>query len=119
MAYNFVTIKSSNVQKENAYILYMILSSYFHKCICRSKITEENLFLYYKNMSTGKQEKRESQIINAVGRAIGKKEQSLADLNCEFWILIENGQYRLIFKTWFEEVTAIVNKDGKYQIKVA
>jgi len=48
MRYSF-TEKTSHRQQETAYMLYMIIGSYFHRCSCRSKALEENLFLYYKD----------------------------------------------------------------------
>ena len=47
MRYSFVE-KTSHRQQETAYMLYMIIGSYFHRCRCKSKAVEENLFLYYK-----------------------------------------------------------------------
>lgn len=45
MRYSF-TEKTSHRQQE----IYMIIGSYFHRCSCRSKALEENLFLYYKEL---------------------------------------------------------------------
>ena len=62
MRYSF-TEKTSHRQQETAYMLYMIIGSYFHRCSCRSKALEENLFLYYKELQEKRQVEKERQII--------------------------------------------------------
>jgi len=59
MRYSFVE-KTSHRQQETAYMLYMIIGSYFHRCRCKSKAVEENLFLYYKELREKKQVEKES-----------------------------------------------------------
>lgn len=117
MAYNFVE-KVSHEQQENAYILYMIIGSYFNKCICKSKMIEMNLMIYYKEMRFGKQERKEQLVIKAVEQIFGRRKSQLADLNCEAIIARDGSDYKLVFYTGFEEVIAAVDKNGKYQIEL-
>ncbi len=117
MAYKFATVSSSNVQKENAYILYMIVGSYFNRCICVNRLTEGNLFLYYKEMPAGKQLYREKQVIDRTERAIGSLAEDLKDMNCEVEILQVADEFRLVFRTWFHRIVVTVASDGRYRFK--
>ena len=115
---NYSAEKTLNIQKETAYILYMIIGSYFHKCICKSKMMEKNLLLYYKEMTKSKQEYMEQQIIRKVEQLFGKKQTELANMNSEATISIDENVYQIVFRTWFEDVAATVDKKGKYEIKL-
>ena len=95
MRYSF-TEKTSHRQQETAYMLYMIIGSYFHRCSCRSKALEENLFLYYKEL----QEKR------------------LAEMNAEVVISRADDLYILRFYTGFERVVVTVDEKGCYEISL-
>ncbi|MDO4189037.1 MAG: hypothetical protein Q4D29_08605 [Lachnospiraceae bacterium] len=52
--------------KADAYILYMIMGSYFNTCKCDNAILEKRLFLNYKDLSLNKQYAREEKIIAKV-----------------------------------------------------
>lgn len=52
--------------KADAYIIYMILGSYFNECKCDNAILEKRLFLNYKDLSLNKQMGREDKIIEKV-----------------------------------------------------
>ena len=117
MAYKFTTVSRSDVQKENAYILYMIVGSYFNKCICINKITECNLYLYYREMPVGKQLAREKQVIDRTEKAIGFMADDLKDLHCQVEILQVADEFRLVFRTWFHRIVVTVASDGRYRFK--
>lgn len=117
MAYKFTTVSRSDVQKENAYILYMIVGSYFNKCICLNKITECNLYLYYREMPVGKQLAREKQVIERTEKAIGFMADDLKDLHCQVEIRRDAEEIRLVFRTWFHTILVTVEPKGRYSFK--
>ena len=117
MAYKFTTVSRSDVQKENAYILYMIVGSYFNKCICLNKITECNLYLYYREMPVGKQLAREKQVIDRTEKAIGFMADDLKDLHCQVEIRRDAEEIRLVFRTWFHTILITVESNGRYRFR--
>ena len=117
MAYKFITVSRSNAQKENAFILYMIVGSYFNKCICLNKITECNLYLYYREMPVGKQLAREKQVIDRMERELGSLAEDLKDMNCEVEILQAADEIRLVFRTWFHTILITVESNGRYRFR--
>ena len=80
MRYAFLE-KRSNKQQETAYMVYMIIGSYFHKCTCKTKILENKLFLSYKEMGKDKQEEKESRIIKVVERVLGLRRREACRLS--------------------------------------
>lgn len=116
MRYSF-TEKTSHRQQETAYMLYMIIGSYFHRCSCRSKALEENLFLYYKELQEKKQEK-ERQIIKVSEGVLKDNIVDLAEMNAEAVISKVNDLYILSFYTGFERVVVTVDEKGCYEISL-
>lgn len=117
MRYSF-TEKTSHRQQETAYMLYMIISSYFHKCYCRSKVLEEKLFLYYQELQENKQVEKERQIIKVSEGVLKKCMTELAEMNAEAVISKVDDLYILSFYTGFERVVVTVDAKGRYEIKL-
>ena len=117
MRYSF-TEKTSHRQQETAYMLYMIIGSYFHKCSCRSKAVEENLFLYYKELQEKKQVEKERQIIKVSEGVLKNNIVDLAEMNAEAVISKVNDLYILSFYTGFERVVVTVDDKGCYEISL-
>lgn len=117
MAYKF-TEKTNNKQQQTTYVLYMIISSYFHKSICRTKVLETSLHLHYREMAGGRQEALEEKVIADTERELKKMLSVLEEMNCEVSIRREDGNYYLKFDTGFESVTAVVDGKGKYRIQL-
>lgn len=117
MRYSF-TEKTSHRQQETAYMLYMIIGSYFHRCSCRSKALEENLFLYYKELQEKKQVEKERQIIKVSEGVLKDNIVDLAEMNAEAVISKVNDLYILSFYTGFERVVVTVDEKGCYEISL-
>ena len=117
MRYSFVE-KTSHRQQETAYMLYMIISSYFHKCSCKSKALEENLFLYYKEIQKDRQVDKERQIIRVSEGILKDNMADLAEMNAEVVILKVNDLYILSFYTGFEMIVVTVDEKGRYEISL-
>lgn len=117
MRYSFVE-KTSHRQQETAYMLYMIISSYFHKCSCKSKALEENLFLYYKEIQKDRQVDKERQIIRVSEGVLGECLASMAQMNAEVFISKTDEMYVLRFYTGFEDIVVTVDDKGRYEISL-
>ncbi len=117
MRYSFVE-KTSHRQQETAYMLYMIISSYFHKCSCKSRALEENLFLYYKEIQKDRQVDKERQIIRVSEGVLGECLASMAQMNAEVCISKTDEMYVLRFYTGFEDIVVTVDDKGRYEISL-
>ena len=117
MRYSF-TEKTSHRQQETAYMLYMIIGCYFHRCRCKSKAVEENLFLYYKELQEKKQVEKERQIIKVSEGVLKDNIVDLAEMNAEAVISKVNDLYILSFYTGFERVVVTVDEKGCYEISL-
>ena len=118
MTNKFYDEKVNTTPEENAYMLYMIISSYFHKCYCHSKIMEKKLFLYYREMNQKYQVNIEEQMIENVEMELYSAVEILAKMNCDVQISHMNGGYQIIFYTGFESIKACIGCDGKYTIQM-
>ena len=117
MRYSF-TEKTSHRQQETAYMLYMIIGSYFHRCSCRSKALEENLFLYYKELGESRQIDKERQIIRVSEGVLKDNMTDLAEMNAEAIISKVDNLYILSFYTGFERIVVTVDDNGCYEISL-
>lgn len=117
MMYKF-NEKTNNQQQQITYVLYMMISSYFHKSICSSRVLETKLLLYYRDLSGKRQEELEEKIITNIEKELKEILPVLSGMNCIVFIRKQDENYRVIFKTGFEEVTAVVDSKGKYRIQV-
>ena len=117
MRYSF-TEKTSHRQQETAYMLYMIIGSYFHRYSCRSKALEENLFLYYKELQEKRQVEKERQIIRVSEGVLKDNMTDLAEMNAEVVISRADDLYILRFYTGFERVVVTVDEKGCYEISL-
>ncbi len=117
MRYSFVE-KTSHRQQETAYMLYMIIGSYFHRCSCKSKTVEENLFLYYKELQEKRQVEKERQIIKVSEGVLKDNIVDLAEMNAEAVISKVNDLYILSFYTGFEMIVVTVDEKGRYEISL-
>ncbi len=115
--YNFKT-NTNHKQLQTAYALYMIVGSYFHKSVCKTKVLEQKLLLYYRDLPVKKQETLEEYVILRVERILKDILPALAELDCEVTISYGNGDWRLVFCTGFESVAAVIDRDGKYSLTV-
>ena len=117
MRYSFVE-KTSHRQQETAYMLYMIIGSYFHKCSCRSKALEENLFLYYKELQEKRQVEKERQIIKVSEGILKDNMTDLAEMNAEVVISKADDLYILSFYPGFEMIVVTGDETGCYEISL-
>lgn len=115
MALKFQENKNTKMQ-QTTYIVYMMLASYYQKCICISKNLENQLFLYYKEMPSVKQVKKEEFVIHKLEQylkpCLGKME------NCNAKVKIQRCQdcYKLYFVSKEYSFIVWVNEEGQFTI---
>lgn len=117
MAYKFVE-KQKTAQEEIAYIVYMIVGSYFNRAICNNQVLADRLYLYYKEMGETKQEAKEQMIIAQAEHLFKSYEEALETMNCEVVISFREGCYILDFVTGFVNVRAEVNRKGACEMQL-
>ena len=115
MAYRFVE-KEKHTQEEMAFIVYMIVSSYFHKAACRNQFMVERLHLYYSEMNVKLQESKEQQVIREAEKIFKEEANLLCMMNCEVVIRRSGEIYQMDFLTGFEQVHAEIDRKGKFTI---
>ena len=117
MAYNFVE-KRKTTQEEMAYIVYMIIGSYFNKAKCKNSKIADRLYLYYAEMRESVQEKKEKKIITQVESVLKAYKNVLSTMNSEVMIHFRQGMYVLDLMTGFERIHAEVNQNGNCVMQV-
>ncbi len=110
--------KKADPQKENAYILYMIIGSLFSKTYCQTRIMEDKLYLSYVEMNRNTQEAREKQVIDAAEKALGPLCDLFSEMRCEAHIVQKGDTCCLEFCTGFEGVHADIDPRGNYTIEL-
>lgn len=118
MAYKF-TEKRNNIQEQTTYVIYMIVSSYFHKSSCNSRTLETSLYLHYLEMPKNRQKNLEKQVIRRSEQDLGEVMSVLSQMNCEVVFTHRDDRYYLDFETGFETVSVVVNQMGYYVIDVS
>ena len=101
-----------------AYIVYMIVGSYFNKAVCKNQMMENRLYLYYTEMREATQEAKEQKGITQAEHILKTCEKVLEGMNCEVVITFREGKYVLDFITGFEHVHAEVNRKGDYEMEL-
>ena len=117
MAYRFVE-KRKTVQEEMAYIVYMIVGSYFNKAVCINHGTASRLYLYYMEMKENSQISKEQKIIMQSENVLKEYKSILCDMNCEVYISFKENKFVLDFITGFERIHAEVDKKGNCELCV-
>ena len=112
------TEKRKTIQEAMAYVVYMIVGSYFNRETCRNQFAADRLYLYYKELGANKQEMMEACIIAQAGKVLKRYEDILSVMNCESKIRVENGRYLIDFLTGFEHVHTEVDQRSKSEIWV-
>lgn len=99
--------------KADAYIIYMMMGSYFNSCTCDNTRFEKKLFLNYKDFSFNKQYSREEKIISKIENLGEEFLNSLEDLDVLARITVGDDEATVVFYTEDKVITkAVVDKKG-------
>lgn len=107
--------KTNAAHKQSAYVIYMIMGSYFKRCTCKSKMLEKQLYLHYKDLPYGKQEKLEERIISYVEDRYADYLDHLALMDAEAYIIPQREGYEVVFEFAKRTITFLVDKNGKFR----
>lgn len=83
--------------KADAYILYMMVGSYFASCTCDNNILEKKLFLNYKDLSLNKQYTREENILKKMEKLGEDYFDRFADIDAMARIKFEKDEAEVVF----------------------
>ncbi|MCD7752078.1 MAG: hypothetical protein LUI10_10135 [Lachnospiraceae bacterium] len=109
--------KKCNKELAMCYIIYMICGSYFHRCICESPVMEQKMYLHYREMKQGEQEKLESMVIREMETLNIVFLKKLAELACEASVKKTSEGYQVDFMTGgFEGLSVILKSNGGIRI---
>ena len=103
----------SGEQAAVAYIIYMMVGSYFSKCSAASRTKENNLFMYYKSFSCKKQCGYEREVDADFRKQFAKILSTLRKMHCVVYFQ-EEQILRVLFWTGFETIEAFVDEEGSY-----
>lgn len=111
-------IRKNTKMQQNTYILYMMIGSYFKSCKCRNRVIERQLFLYYKDMPVGKQERAEEEILKKLDSVLGmyEKEMAQSDSTVKIWRDQKDRCCRLSFLTDTYELVVDVDAHGVFSL---
>lgn len=108
-----------NSQYSEAYIVYMIIGSYFADCVCSNELEEKHLYLHYKEMPANRQLRDEKSVIDFFERHYRDLITGIRGLRCEVFFRKRNGSYCICFDTGFERIMAVISSEGKFDITVS
>jgi len=108
-----------NSQYSEAYIVYMIIGSYFADCVCSNELEEKHLYLHYKEMPANRQLRDEKSVIDFFERHYRDLIVGISGLKCEAFFRKLCGNYYVCFDTGFERIMAVISPEGKFDIMVS
>jgi len=100
--------------KADAYIVYMMMGSYFKSYECDNTRFAKKLYLNYKDFSFNKQYSREEKIISKIEGLGDTFLDSLSDIDVKVRIKIEEEEAKVYFYTEDKKVVvkAVIDKKG-------
>ena len=97
MAALYTSISKPDSLKADAYIIYMMVGSYFASCKCDNAILEKRLFLNYKDLSLNKQYAREEKILEKMKKLGEDYFDRFSDMDVLARISFEKGEASILF----------------------
>lgn len=99
--------------KADAYIMYMMMGSYFKQCKCDNAILEKRLFLNYKDLSLNKQYAREEKILARIDRLDEDFLAQFSDTDADVRIVFTNDKAEVVFYNGSNVLLkAVIDKKG-------
>lgn len=106
-------------QMANTYILYMMAGCLFAKARLTNSLMEANLGNQYKEMANAKQEQQEAFTENKLKQVAGEYMTAFRQMKSEIYVKKQESFYCFWFRTGFEEMIAVVDKNGRISIEKA
>lgn|GEM_PF-523472 len=119
MGYSAMGTVKCDKQMANAYILYMVGGSLFDKARLTNPIIEVSLRNQYRELAKDKQERQEIYTENMLRQSVGECMAVLGQMKSDIHVRKQDGYYLFWFRTGFEEIIAVVDRDGRINISRA
>jgi len=125
--YNEVDLNATNNQSEEsgsesqlatAYIIYMMVGSFFKSCHPQSEIRMDSLFVHYSEMRVNSQYSIERRVEWEFTDKFADYLDVFAESLCEASVREEGGQLIIEFNTGLEKVTASVDNEGQFTFEM-
>ena len=111
---NYINIHTS-IQDATAYIVYMIIGSYYTKCKAKNMMKEKALYMHYKQLGP----KNQIRIERNVERIFLRMRDIVnTDLAAEVAFSCYGDAYIVYFHTGFQNINVYVDKEGMISIEV-
>ena len=91
--------KNYNRQLATAYAAYMIVSSYYKKCVVKNTYEEKHLFLHYKELPEIQQIAAESNVLQQMEALSKNLTDTLRNMYCEVNFTKDDSDYIISFTT--------------------
>ena len=105
----------SETQLATAYIVYMMLGSYFKSCKAQSALKVNSLYVHYTEMRVNTQLSTERRIERDFTEQFAEFLPLFENSLCEVSIYDSGDNLCLRFDTGFEKLIAMVDREGQYE----
>ena len=105
--------KANYKLEQTAYIVYMMVGSYFKKCESHNCLLERKLRMMYREMREQAQWGLEARIEKEFLRSCSLNLKALGELRATAFIKKEKDFASVWFRTGFEEVVVLIDAEGK------
>ena len=105
----------SETQLATAYIIYMMLGSYFKSCKAQSTLKVNSLYVHYTEMRVNTQLSAERRIERDFTEQFAEYLPLFEDSICEVSVYDSGDNLCLRFDTGFEKLIAVVDREGQYE----
>lgn len=109
--------KRYSIQLAKAYVVYMMLGSYFKSSQCKNPCEAEHLYLHYQELPGQKQFREEEQVLRLAGGIHPEFRKRISELKCAVRFFRNKEDYCVYFFTGFEEVLATINPEGWCELR--
>ncbi|MBQ9065381.1 MAG: hypothetical protein IJ123_08045 [Blautia sp.] len=110
---------NSEVQLATAYIIYMMIGSYFKSCKPLSKIRINSLFVHYADMRVNSQFSVERRVEWEFTEHFSDYIPLFNESICEAGIREDKDKLYIDFNTGLEKLTAAIDAEGKYEFTLS
>ena len=105
----------SETQLATAYIVYMMLGSYFKSCKAQSALKVNSLYVHYTEMRVNTQLSAERRVERDFTEQFAEYLPLFEDSVCEVSIYDSGDNLCIRFDTGFEKLIAVVDREGQYE----
>jgi len=109
----------SEVQLATAYIIYMMVGSFFKSCHVQSELRINSLYVHYSEMRINSQLSVERRVEWDFSEHFSEYLPIFSESRCEASVHEDGDKLCIEFNTGLERLTAIIDTDGQYEFSLA